>query len=196
MYTFIIEFILISILVVCVNIREIKENTILSKKNAEMGEVAVSVATKGESQEARRPKIRCDWSEFGKFVGIWLLTATILFGALIIITVVKGSTNVIKDTIKEVDTINMTFSLVLSALLEQIWSKNGNKGKLYNFTLGVEGFLTIIGGMLYVAYSIVKTTAPDNELLKKAYEFNIAYIIVSIIVVILGFFSRALSEKK
>lgn len=159
-----------------------------------MGRIAVEVATNGESKNIGRPRYGCDWHELGKFIGIWIITAVVLFGSLMIITIVRGSINIICDTIKEVDALNMMFSLVLSALLEQIWSKNG-RGGLYSFTLGVEGVLTIVGGMLFMAYSIIRIISPDNQLLQLSFEINIGYIIVSIIVVLLGFFSRAIHEK-
>lgn len=88
----------------------------------------------------------------------------------------------------------MMFSLVLSALLEQIWSKNG-KGWLYSFTLGVEGVLTLMGGMLFMAYSITRIITLDNLLLSMSFELNAGYIIASTIVVLLGFLSRAIDEK-
>jgi len=59
-----------------------------------------------------------DFKEFWHFIGIWLLTWTILFRFLLIITLVKGSSDLLKDTIKEIDMLNMSFSLVLSAFLE------------------------------------------------------------------------------
>lgn len=163
----------------------------MSTNEKTMGQKAVDLATKGENKTIPS-NVKFNWKEFGKFVGIWLLTATILFGALIIITIVSGSTDIFGDTIKEVDTLNMMFSLVLSALLEQIWSHDGDKGGLYNITLGFEGLLTILGGMLFMAYSIIEILQPANILLERAFWINLGYIIASTIVVILGFVSRSL----
>ena len=168
---------------------------VLGTDETKVGKIAVEVATKGESENSAKIKFRCDLSEFGRFVGIWLFTAAVLFGALTIITVVRGERNIVRSTIGEVDTLSMMFSLVLSALLEQIWSRGVNKGKLYGFTLGVEGVFVILGGMLFTAYSIVKITNPENQLLRFSFELNVGYIVASTIVVVLGFLSRAIHEK-
>lgn len=167
----------------------------LSTEDKTAGEIALEVATKGENKNTGRLKFGLNLRAFGKFVGIWLITALVLLGALVFITIVRGSSNILHDTIKEVDALNMMFSLVLSALLEQIWSRAANGGKLYNITLGVEGVLTVLGGMLFVAYSIVKITDPVNQLLKFSFELNLGYIIISTITVLLGFLSRARYEK-
>lgn len=173
---------------------KIKGDFSVESEEKDMGQIAIKIVSFGENRNIGRPGYTCDWQEFGKFVGIWIITAAILFIALLLITVVSGSHNILRDTIKEVDTLNMMFSLVLSALLEQIWSKNGKSG-LYNFTLGVEGGLTIVGAMLFMAYSIVEITDKDNQLKQVAFELNVGYIIISIIVVLLSFLSRAISEK-
>lgn len=160
----------------------------------DMGHIAVGVATAGENRNIGKPVRVCDWRELGKFVSIWMITAVILFVALLFITIVRGSHNVIYDTIKNVDTLNMMFSLVLSAFLEQMWSKNG-KGWLHSFTLAVEVVLTVIGSMLFVTYSIVEITDAENRLLQLSFGLNVGYIIFSIIVVLMSFFSRAIHEK-
>lgn len=181
----------------CVKMRnnETERNINLSAEEKSAGQIAVEVATKGETENIGRPKYGFKWNDFGKFVGIWLIIAIVLLGALVFVTIVRGSSNVFRDTIKEVDTLNMMFSLVLSALLEQIWSKPTNSGNLYNVTLGVEGVLTILGGMLFMAYSIVKITDPTNQLLQYSFNLNIVYIIASTVVVLLGFLSRTRYEK-
>ena len=158
------------------------------------GQIAVAVATKGEKANSGGSGYEPDWQKFGKFVGIWLVTAAVLSAALIIITVVKGSPDIVRDTIREVDALNMMFSLVLSALLEQIWSKEASKSWLHSLTLGLEGVLTIVGGMLFVAYSILKITDPQNQLILYNFELNVGYIVASTIVVLLGFYSRAIHE--
>lgn len=174
--------------------KEIIGDFTMGTEEKDMGHIAVGVATAGENRNIGRAVYYCKWNEFWKFVGIWIVTAVVLFVALLLITIVSGSDQIIHDTIKEVDTLNMMFSLVLSALLEQIWSKN-SQGGLYNFTLGAEGGLTVIGGMLFIAYSIVEQTDADNVLMQLSFELNVGYIIISIIVVLLGFFSRAIHEK-
>lgn len=173
---------------------KIKGEFAVGTEEKDMGQIAVQKVTAGEKSNTGRPRYTCNWQEFGKFVIIWIITATILFFALFCITIVRGSDYIIYDTIKEVDTLNMMFSLVLSALLEQMWSKNG-KGGLYKITLATEGGLTIAGGMLFMAYSIVEITDMDNQLKQMSFEINMGYIIISIIVVLLGFFSRAIREK-
>ena len=82
----------------------IEENTI--------GQIAVKIATQGESENIGKPKIGVDFKEFWHFIGIWLMTAGILFGSLLILTIVKGSDTIFKDTIKEVDTLNIFFGSV------------------------------------------------------------------------------------
>ncbi len=166
----------------------------MSTEEKAMGRIAVEVATSGEGLDIGRTRYVCYWHELGKFVGIWIITAVVLFSALLFITIVSGSSDIMYDTIREVDTLNMMFSLVLSAFLEQMWSKN-SKGGLYSFTLGVEGALTVVGGMLFMAYSIVEKTDVNNQLIKLSFELNVGYIITSIIVILLGFFSRAIHEK-
>lgn len=165
----------------------------MDTKEKDMGQIAVKIASSGEKRNIGRPVYVFDWKEFGKFVGIWMITACVLFVALLFITIAHGSKNVIFETIREVNTLNMMFSLVLSAFLEQMWSKNGKSG-LYSFTLGVEGGLTIIGGMLFVAYSIVEEDQ-GNQLMQLSFGLNMGYIMISIIVVLLGFISRAIREK-
>lgn len=163
----------------------------MDTKEITAGQLALKVATNGENKNIGEFKYSCDWHDFFKFVGIWIITSTVLFCALIIITIVNGSSNIIYDTIKDTNTLNIVFSLVLSALLEQIWSKNGKTG-LYDFTLGFEGVLAIIGGMLFMAYSIVQTLTLTNKLLQLSFYFNVGYIIISTIVVLMGFFSRSI----
>lgn len=174
--------------------REMAGDFTMDTEEKDMGRIAVGVATAGENRNIGKPIYYCKWNEFWKFVGIWIVTAVVLFVALLLITIVSGSNNIVQDTIREVDTLNMMFFLVLSALLEQIWSKN-SQGGLYNFTLGAEGGLTIVGGMLFIAYSIVEQTDANNVLMQLSFELNVGYIIISIIVVLLGFFSRAIHEK-
>lgn len=161
----------------------------------ELGNYAVRVATEGETKNIGKPKVTCDVSQFGKFLGVWVVTAVVLFASLMIIILVKGSSDIIHDAIQGVDALNMMFSLVLSALLEQIWSKKDSSGLLYNITLGVESILTITGAMLFIAYSIVEITSPENILLVQSFKINVGYIVASVAVVVLGFLSRAMVEK-
>ena len=60
---------------------------------------------------------------------------------------------------------------------------------LYRVTLGCELVLTILGGILYVAYSIVDKS---NQLYADALSINSVYVTVSVISVVLGFLSRSL----
>lgn len=105
-------------------------------------------------------------------------------------------TLIIYDVIKGVDALNMAFSLVLSALLEQMWSRGKDSNLLYKITLGAEGFLVLLGGMVFIAYSILKEIQPQNQLFSIAFGVNLIYIIGSTITVILGFWSRTLKEEK
>lgn len=169
----------------------------MDTRDTSMGTVAVEIATNGEDTNVGNVHFKLDWSEFGHFIGIWIVTWLILFFALIIITIAKCKTNIdeidiIGDTIKTIDMLNMSFSLILSAMLEQIWSKESTRNSFYKIMLGCEVCLTILGGMLYVAYSIVDL---NSQLLQKSFEINLGYVIASSIVVALGFLSRSLVKK-
>ncbi len=169
----------------------------MNTRDASMGAVAVNIATNGENTNINKIRFKVDWNEFGHFIGIWIVTWLILFFALIIITIAKCKSNLneadlIFDTIKTIDMLNMSFSLVLSAMLEQIWSKESTRNSFYKIMLGCEVFLTILGGMLYVAYSIVDS---KNQLLQQSFQINLGYVIASSIVVTLGFLSRSLVKK-
>lgn len=166
----------------------------MGTEEKDMAQIALEVASDGENRNTGKPGYTCNWRELGKFVGIWFITATILFFALLVITIVDGSHNILRDTIKNVDTLNMMFSLVLSALLEQMWSKREG-GSLYGAALYAEVGLTVIGGMLFMAYSIVEITDKGNQIRQLSFELNVGYIVFSTIVVLLGFVSRALREK-
>lgn len=156
-----------------------------------MGATAVEVATNGESTNVK-VHLRIDWNVFLHFMGIWVVTWMILFCALIVITIANGGMRLIADTIKTVDMLNMSFSLILSAMLEQIWSKESTKNSFHKMMLGCEILLTILGGMLYVAYSIVDK---GNQLLQKSLQINVGYIVASSVVVALGFLSRSLVKE-
>lgn len=169
----------------------------MNTRDASMGAVAVDIATNGEDANVNKVNFKVDWSEFWHFIGIWIVTWVILFFALIIITIAKcgtnlNETNIIGETIKTIDMLNMSFSLILSAMLEQIWSKESTRNSFYKIMLGCEVCLTIFGGMLYVAYSIVNQ---GNQLLQKSFEINLGYVIATSIVVALGFLSRSLVKK-
>ena len=127
----------------------------MDTEEKDVGQIAIEVATKGEDASIGKLKYVCDWKKFGRFVGVWVITAIVLFSALLIINVATESENIIYETIRGVDTINMMFSLVLSALFEQIWSKKGSHW-LYNITLGAEMAMAFIGCMLFLAYSIIE----------------------------------------
>ena len=164
----------------------------MNTRDTKMGTVAVEIATQGENTNVGKQGIGLDWGEFWHFIGIWLATWLILLGALIIITIAKGGTDLIRDTVKTIDMLNLSFSLILSATLEQIWSKESAKNSFYKITLGCEICLTFFGGMLFMAYSLLEKT---NPLWNNSFEINLGYAIASSIVVALGFFSRSLVKK-
>ena len=164
----------------------------MDTKDTAIGTVAVKIATNGENIHTGRVRLKVNWDEFLHFIGIWAVTWLILFCTLVIITIANNEKQFIRDTIKTVDMLNMSFSLVLSAMLEQIWSKESTRNQLHRTMLGFEVFLTIIGGMLYVSYSIVSV---GNQLLQKSFELNLGYAIASSVIVALGFLSRSLDKK-
>lgn len=164
----------------------------MDTRENDIGAVAVDIVTNGENSNVSKVHYEIDWKEFGHFIGIWAITWLILFCALIIITIANGGTALISDTIKTIDMLNMSFSLVLSAMLEQIWSRESSKKSFYKIMLGCEICLTVLGGMLYVAYSIVDK---NNPLLQSSFDINLGYVIASSVVVALGFLSRSLVKR-
>ncbi len=91
---------------------------------------------------------------------------------------------------KEIDALNIMFSLVLSVLLEQMLNRTYINSKRNDMILISEVALAVIGGIVYTVYSILKVTDHDNQLLQSTFDINIAYIIVSTIIVISGYHSR------
>ena len=85
----------------------------------DIGHIAVEIATQGENSNTASLKISLDWNVFLHYIGIWLVTWLILFMSLMIITIANGGENIISDTIETIDMLNMSFSLILSAMLEQ-----------------------------------------------------------------------------
>lgn len=93
-----------------------------------VGAYAVNVATKGEIKKFFKA---VNWKNLGHFIGIWLITLVTLFLIVSIISVANYQSEeplnmslFIHNIFKSTDMLNMSFSLVLSALLEHIWSQN------------------------------------------------------------------------
>lgn len=163
----------------------------MSNMGNSIGAMAVEIVTQGEETNDTKKKVTLNRQKFGQFMGIWLLTWVMLFVALFIVTFAKSKGDVFREAIQSIDMLNMSFSLILSAMLEQIWSKNNVQGFLYEVTKGCEIAFVFVGGMLYIAYSMA---SENSQLLQKAFEMNLGYTIISAIIVILGFLTRSLDS--
>ena len=113
---------------------------------------------------------------------------------LVILTMAEDSNDLWKDIIIRIDTISLVFSLVLSAGLEQVW--NNKKRWKYKLTQVGELALAVLGLVLYLAYSLWDIYDPSNKYYNDRFGFNIFYILLSVICVILGFIMRAAIEQE
>ncbi len=159
---------------------------------------AVMQVTRGEKDVSSKPinhKIGrriIDWPEFWHLFISWFISGLIIFMVLVILTMAEGSNDLWKDIIIRIDTISLVFSLVLSAGLEQVW--NNKKRWKYKLTQVGELALAVLGLVLYLAYSLWDIYDPFNKYYNNRFEFNIFYIVLSVICVILGFIMRAVIE--
>ena len=113
---------------------------------------------------------------------------------LVILTMAEDSNDLWKDIIIRIDTISLVFSLVLSAGLEQVW--NNKKRWKYKLTQVGELALAVLGLVLYLAYSLWDIYDLSNKYYNDRFGFNIFYILLSVICVILGFIMRAAIEQE
>lgn len=162
----------------------------------QMGHKAVKHVEEGENRNKGKPHKRVNWRGVGRFAASWFVVAIIMFVLVILLTIVKGSTNIIVDAISSIDTMNIMFSLVLSAFLEQASNKERDSGFLYDATLTSEGVLTLVGAVIFMCYSLLKDIAPSNQLLQMSFVINLIYIGFSILIVFLGFISRSFYQKE
>lgn len=162
---------------------------------------AVTQVARGENDVSSKPinhkigkKRIIDWSEFWHLFISWFISGLIIFMVLVILTMAEKSTDLWKDIVIKVDTISLVFSLVLSAGLEQVW--NNKKRWKYKLTQIGELTLAILGLVLYMAYSLWEIYDPCNPYYLDRFEFNMLYIVLSLICVVIGFMMRAMIEQE
>ena len=162
---------------------------------------AVMQVTRGEKGVSTKPtnhKIGrrgiIDWPEFWHLFISWFISGLIILMVLVILTMAEESNDLWKDIVIRIDTISLVFSLVLSAGLEQVW--NNKKRWRYKLTQVGELTLAILGLVLYLAYSLWDIYDPSNKYYNDRFGFNIFYIVLSVICVIIGFIMRALIEQE
>ena len=161
-----------------------------------VGERAVQKVEEGEASPGKKKKI-FNWEEFWHLFSVWLFSAVVVFFVLFMLTMAEntgGSKSLLKDVIIRLDTLSLMFSLVLSAGLEQVWN---NKRQLkYKITMLLEMGLAIIGLLLYLTYSLMNITDPNNLYLTSRFGAHAFYVALSILVVIGGFIVRAYEEQE
>ena len=156
----------------------------------------LSLVQEGEiNVNKRKRKIpKFDWKEFWHMSTIWFLSGVIIFIVLIAITMAESSQNIWIDVIKKIDTLSLMFSLVLSALMEQMW--NNKKSAAYKFTQVFGIIIAVIGLVLYLLFSILNIYNENNSYLQNIYGINLGYIIVSVVYVMVSFIARAFDFKE
>ena len=155
-----------------------------------MGHYAVDTVTKGEKKGVKNSIIDVD--KFLRFLGIWFITIAIMFGVLVIVAMVNEKEHFVKEAFKSIDSFNLFFSLALSAFLEQLWNDE-IKNRKYKVALLFSGLAVALGVILYVSYSVVEITSPDNPLIVNSGTINTIYIIYSEVSVMMGFIVRSLN---
>ena len=171
----------------------------IEMKDTNTSKHAVDLVTEGEKSvspeyDHSNGRLQMDWSEFWHMFISWFASGSVIFGVLVILTMSDKSDNLWRDLIFRTDTISLTFSLVLSAGLEQIW--NSKKQWKYKVTQIVEIVLAILGLILYLAYSLWEIYDKKNPYYQNRFCFNLIYIILSLSAVVIGFLSRALVDKE
>ena len=159
-----------------------------------IGDVALKKTTEGESIIVSKNGRRFDCNRFFKFIISWLVVFLTMYGVLLIVAFVKGNPNFVFRAFGSVDSFNVSFSLALSAFLENLWN-NEKKDRTYKFLLCFSGFAVLWGLLFYVTYSLLQVTSPTNVLLEKSGAFNLVYVIYSEVCVVLGFVRRSLDDN-
>lgn len=160
-------------------------------KTLNIGRVSIQVVEKGEKDSTTSQKkiSSFDWKEFWHMLVIWFLSGVIILLVLIALTMAEGSTNLWVDVVARIDTLSLMFSLVLSALLEQMW--NAIENVAYNFTKIIGVILAVAGLVMYLLFSILQLHDDANPYLQEMFGINLGYIIVSVLFVICSFATRA-----
>ena len=132
---------------------------------------------------------RIDWKEFFHMVVIWLAGAVVILTVLVALTMIDGPTDIVHSVIERLDTLSLMFSLIFSATLEQLWYDE--KKAAYRVALFAELYLSVLGLIFYLVFSVLEKTMPGNIYYTGRFRFNLFYIIAVVVVVVLGFVARA-----
>lgn len=146
-----------------------------------------------------------DKEEFIRSVATYIAIAGLMFFALALLTLFNTGTNAFwTNLFQKIDTLNLMFSLVLSAALEQMWN---NKRELkYKITMILEVVLSVFGFIWFFARSFAEImishkSAETTYVFEPFFQnsnnmlwFNVLYIVVGAIVIVCGFAFRANRE--
>lgn len=161
----------------------------MSSKTAQS---AVDLVEQGEMANGANLRDDFNWNEFVHLLLCWLISAAVIFTILIVLTMAESSENLMKDVILRLDTLSLMFSLILSAGLEQMWN---NKSQLkFKIIMFLEIGMAIVGLLLYLAYSMLSIIQPENVYLQNRFIVHLLYVIFGIIVVIVGFVVRSITD--
>ena len=146
-----------------------------------------------------------DKEEFIRSVVTYIAIAAIMFFALAVLTLFNtGTTNFWTNLFEKIDTLNLMFSLVLSAALEQMW--NNERELKYKITMILEVVLAVLGFIWFIARSFADimishkgagTTyifEPFFQNSDNMFWFNVLYIVIGAVVIVCGFAFRANRE--
>ena len=159
-------------------------------KNSRSGIAAVRHI---EEHEQRRLDKRfwqwIDWKEFFHMLIIWLAGAVVILTVLVASTMTDAPTDIVHSVVERLDTLSLMFSLIFSATLEQLWYDE--KKAAYRVALFAELYLSVLGLIFYLVFSVLEKTMPDNIYYLGRYHFNLFYIVAVVFVVVSGFVARA-----
>lgn len=159
-------------------------------KTSKSGIAAIRHVEQHERDYLKQSFWRCiDWKEFLHMFFIWLSGAVVILTVLVAITLTDGPTDIVHNVIERLDTLSLMFSLIFSATLEQLWYYKQRAH--YIFTLFAELYLSLLGLIMYLQFSIVEKISPTNIYYLGRYHFNLFYIVAVVFVVVLGFLARA-----
>lgn len=146
-----------------------------------------------------------DKEEFIHSVVTYVTIAVIMFFALAVLTLFDtGTADFWINLLQKIDTLNLMFSLVLSAALEQMW--NNKRALKFKITMILELVLASLGFIWFFARSfanimILHNNEGDPYIFESFFQnkinmltFNTLYIIIGTIVIIFGFAFRVNHE--
>ena len=159
-------------------------------KNSSSGIAAVRHIEEHEQRRLdKRFWQRIDWKEFFHMLVIWLFGAVVILTVLVAITMTDNPEDIVQSVIERLDTLSLMFSLIFSATLEQLWYDE--KRAAYRFSMFAELYLSVLGLIFYLLFSVLEKTMPYNIFYLARYNFNLFYIIAVVFVVVSGFIVRA-----